>query len=435
MKQKWDLPRYRAACGRGFLLLLAALLATGVARARGFRVAQLPNGNVYSCSTCHFSTSGGGPRNSFGLAVQSITGTSPVPFWSPSLAALDSDGDGFTNGEELGDPNGDFSLIPGAEITRPGDPASFPAVLPPILDGASLEIVGLAIRTGWTGGRGPYIVQHRAGLNDASWINLMTTTNTNIATLLSGSTGFLRVGSRASTTVIPLTAWITGENQIPTVASPGLGLATLSIEDDTLSFLIDYSGLQAEAQAAQIHGPATSSENANLLHLLAGPAGTTGALQGTVTLSAADKDLLLSGRTYVNIVTSTHESGEIRGQIAPTLWQAHLTGGAEVPPVTTPASGSATLELVGNQLFWQLSYSNLTGPALAAHLHGPADSSENASPLVTFPVPATATGSAEGSTTLDAIALRAFIDGMTYINVHTAQHDTGEIRGQVQPAP
>ncbi len=37
--------------------------------------------------------------------------------WGPALAALDSDGDGFTNGEELQDPNGTWevgSAAPGA---------------------------------------------------------------------------------------------------------------------------------------------------------------------------------------------------------------------------------------------------------------------------------------------------------------------------------
>jgi hypothetical protein len=335
----------------------------------------------------------------------------------------------------LGDPEGDFTTISGAEVTRPGDATSFPAVLPPVLDGDSLEPAGLALRTGWTGGQAPFIVQLKPSLDDAGWIDLMTTTDSSVATLASGNAGFLRVGSRATTTITPLTAWMVGANEVPAVDSPGLGLATLSLEGDTLTYYIPYSGLKAEAQAAHIHGPATSSENADVLHPLAGAVGTSGVLRGTVQLSASDQDLLLTGRTYVNIHTSAHGAGEIRGQIAPMRWQAELTGGAEVPPVTTAATGSATLELVGNQLFWRLVFSNLTGPAQAAHLHGPANTTENASPLVTLPVPAATTGTAEGTATLDASALRAMIDGKTYINVHTPQHGTGEIRGQVLPAP
>ncbi len=42
------------------------------------------------------------------------------------LAALDSDGDGTTNGEELGDPDGDGVPVDGAVVTNPADSASTP---------------------------------------------------------------------------------------------------------------------------------------------------------------------------------------------------------------------------------------------------------------------------------------------------------------------
>ncbi len=52
-------------------------------------------------------------------------------FWTPELAALDSDGDGFTNGEELQDPNGVWTAgtaDPGDInlVTNPGDSSSVP---------------------------------------------------------------------------------------------------------------------------------------------------------------------------------------------------------------------------------------------------------------------------------------------------------------------
>ena len=42
------------------------------------------------------------------------------------LAAKDSDGDGSSNGEELGDPDGDGKSTDGAEITNPSNPESKP---------------------------------------------------------------------------------------------------------------------------------------------------------------------------------------------------------------------------------------------------------------------------------------------------------------------
>ncbi len=109
------------------VLLTAVGLFQRTASARSFRVSMLPNGEVFGCATCHTSPAGGGPRNPFGRAVEAITGSSSRAFWSATLAALDSDGDGFSNGTELGDPEGDFSVIPGWKVTNPGSAASKPA--------------------------------------------------------------------------------------------------------------------------------------------------------------------------------------------------------------------------------------------------------------------------------------------------------------------
>ena len=98
--------------------------------ARSWRVSQVPNGNSFSCTLCHVRPNGAGPRNAFGDAVNAVVGRgSRAEFWSASLARLDSDVDGFSNGQELGDPDGDGVPIPEAQVTHPGDPASKPETL------------------------------------------------------------------------------------------------------------------------------------------------------------------------------------------------------------------------------------------------------------------------------------------------------------------
>ena len=56
-------------------------------------------------------------------------------------------------------------------------------------------------------------------------------------------------------------------------------------------------------------------------------------------------------------------------------FKADLKGSAEVPPNQTTGSGTitATYDTSTKQLAWDGSYSGLTGPATAAHFHGPAE--------------------------------------------------------------
>ena len=123
------------------ILLVGALFLGGLVAeevtARGKRVSQIPNGAAFSCNACH--TAGGGtPRNAFGLELETnfltAAGAAGDVIWGPELAALDSDGDGVSNGAELGDPDGTWvagDANPSGEAFHPGDPESTPPLPPP----------------------------------------------------------------------------------------------------------------------------------------------------------------------------------------------------------------------------------------------------------------------------------------------------------------
>ena len=94
-------------------LLGTVLFLSGVvldeAAARSKRVEQVPGGSAASCNTCH-TDGGGSPLNPFGMEIAAnfltAAGAAGDVIWGPELAALDSDGDGASNGAELGDPEG-----------------------------------------------------------------------------------------------------------------------------------------------------------------------------------------------------------------------------------------------------------------------------------------------------------------------------------------
>ena len=109
---------------------------------------------------------------------------------------------------------------------------------------------------------------------------------------------------------------------------------------------------------------------------------------------------------------------------------ATLTGAAEVPAVATEGNGTlrATLNKDTSELTWKITYTGLTGPATAAHFHGPAAAGANAGVSLGF---ASAASPIEGKATLTAAQVADLMAGKWYANVHTAANKGGEIRGQV----
>src|SRR5438045_7907937 len=111
--------------------------------------------------------------------------------------------------------------------------------------------------------------------------------------------------------------------------------------------------------------------------------------------------------------------------------KAVLDGKTEVPPNTSAGKGTADIDYdaASKKLSWKLSYSGLSGPATAAHFHGPAEAGKNAGVAVAIP---NATSSpVEGSATLTDAQAADLVAGKYYINIHTAANPGGEIRGQV----
>src|SRR3989440_1256950 len=111
--------------------------------------------------------------------------------------------------------------------------------------------------------------------------------------------------------------------------------------------------------------------------------------------------------------------------------KATLDGKSEVPANTSAGTGTADIDYdaASKKLSWKVTYSGLSGPATAAHFHGPAEAGKNAG--VAVPIANIASSPAEGSATLTDAQAADLAAGKYYVNIHTAANPGGEILGQV----
>ena len=114
-------------------------------------------------------------------------------------------------------------------------------------------------------------------------------------------------------------------------------------------------------------------------------------------------------------------------------FKADLKAASEVPPNDSKGSGSvtATYDTASKKLSYKGSYSALTGPATAAHFHGPAEAGSNAGVQIPVSNDAIAKSPFEGEATLTDAQASDLMAGKWYFNIHTAANKGGEIRGQV----
>ena len=119
----------RWTCG----IMLLGLAISTPAFARSHRVAQIPHGASFGCTSCHGTAAGGGTFTGFGSStVGALVGagtTSVQDIEWAQIYDVDSDRDGFTNGEELGDPNGTWrtgDANPPGMFFHPGDDSKHP---------------------------------------------------------------------------------------------------------------------------------------------------------------------------------------------------------------------------------------------------------------------------------------------------------------------
>jgi hypothetical protein len=118
------------------------------------------------------------------------------------------------------------------------------------------------------------------------------------------------------------------------------------------------------------------------------------------------------------------------GQAAMETYKGTLTTGAEVPPVTGGGAGSASVnyDAATKQITYSVTYTGLSGPATAAHIHCGAAAGANSGVAVKFDK---AASPITGSATLTDAQAADLTSGKCYVNVHTDANKGGELRAQL----
>ena len=141
-----------------------------------------------------------------------------------------------------------------------------------------------------------------------------------------------------STTIFPseltFTATLSGKSEVPAVATSASGSLTLTVDatGSTVQYVLTLKKL-SNVTAARLHSGAAGASGSTLFSLFDGPTKkgvfsgilaqgsfTADSLGGTLKgKTVADLvTLIKSGKVYINVGTTTHKSGAIRGQVRST---------------------------------------------------------------------------------------------------------------------
>ena len=108
-----------------------------------------------------------------------------------------------------------------------------------------------------------------------------------------------------------------------------------------------------------------------------------------------------------------------------------LIGAEETPPVTTSATGSGTITIGADKsVSGTIKTSGIVGTVAHIHVGAPGQSGP---PIITLDKTAEGVWVVPAGSKLTDDQYASFKAGNLYVNVHSAEHKPGEIRGQLKP--
>ncbi|HEY3697694.1 MAG TPA: CHRD domain-containing protein [Spongiibacteraceae bacterium] len=108
-----------------------------------------------------------------------------------------------------------------------------------------------------------------------------------------------------------------------------------------------------------------------------------------------------------------------------------LNGAEETPPVETSASGSGKISIAADHsVSGSVKTKKIDGTVAHIHVGAPGESGP---PIVTLVKGEDGEWNVPAGAKFNAEQYTAFKEGKLYVNVHSADHKPGEIRGQLKP--
>jgi Cu/Zn superoxide dismutase len=251
-------------------------------------------------------------------------------------------------------------------------------------------------------------------------------------------------GARGQAARVQITAAMTSAEERPAPRGDvsnarGTFAATLTKSDSgaVVAWTLTFTNLSGSAVAAHIHTGERGQPGPVVVPLCA-PC-SSGAT-GTANINATVLEAIQSDRAYVNVHTALNAPGEIRGQVERVAnVRTSLNARQEVPRPKGKVNrargtftATVTKEGTTGSVAWRLTFSRLTGRAVAAHIHR---GQRGRSGPVIVALCAPCRSGARGTADVSASVLSALEAGRAYVNVHTRRNPAGEIRGQIAAVP
>ena len=113
------------------------------------------------------------------------------------------------------------------------------------------------------------------------------------------------------------TAYLTGAQENPPVATTATGYARIVVNESTgqLTFTVVFNGLSSNQNGSHIHAPAPIGANVGVAINFGAVGGTSGTITGTTTITPTQLSQLRAHLGYVNVHSGNFPNGEIRGQL------------------------------------------------------------------------------------------------------------------------